>query len=192
MNRGTDMTVQRRDFLKSAGGALAFTLGGTSILLTPQQARARGVPLTVLTEGEAVTLSAFGEAVVPGAQEAGLIHFVDHQLAASPHDALILARMLGVEPPYRNFYRAALAAIDALANTIHGKRFADLDIDAAEALVGTMTHENPQGWLEGMPPAPFVYTLFRSDAVDVVYGTVEGFAKLGVPYMPHILPPEPW
>ena len=32
----------------------------------------------------------------------------------------------------------------------------------------------------------------RSDAVDVVYGTPEGFAKLGVPYMPHIMPPTSW
>ena len=27
---------------------------------------------------------------------------------------------------------------------------------------------------------------------DVVYGTPEGFKKLGVPYMEHILPPEGW
>jgi hypothetical protein len=26
----------------------------------------------------------------------------------------------------------------------------------------------------------------------VVYGTVEGFARLGVPYMPHILPERSW
>jgi len=32
--------------------------------------------------------------------------------------------------------------------------------------------------------------MVRSDAVDVVYGTVEGFERLGVPYMPHILPPD--
>ena len=28
--------------------------------------------------------------------------------------------------------------------------------------------------------------------IDVVYGTVEGFARLGVPYMPHILPERSW
>ena len=38
------------------------------------------------------------------------------------------------------------------------------------------------------PPGPLVYTVLRSDAVDVVYGTVEGYEALGVPYMPHILP----
>jgi hypothetical protein len=26
----------------------------------------------------------------------------------------------------------------------------------------------------------------------VAYGTVEGFARLGVPYMPHILPERSW
>jgi len=32
----------------------------------------------------------------------------------------------------------------------------------------------------------------RADGVDVVYGTVEGFERLGVPYMPHILPTARW
>ena len=38
----------------------------------------------------------------------------------------------------------------------------------------------------------FVYGMLRNDAVDVVYGTVEGFARLGIPYMPHILPQRSW
>jgi hypothetical protein len=33
-----------------------------------------------------------------------------------------------------------------------------------------------------------VYFVLRSDAVDVVYGTMEGYESLGVPYMPHIVP----
>ena len=37
-----------------------------------------------------------------------------------------------------------------------------------------------------------VYSVLRNDAVDVVYGTVEGFARIGVPYLPHILPPRTW
>ena len=36
------------------------------------------------------------------------------------------------------------------------------------------------------------YVCLRSDAVDVVYGTPEGFRKLNIPYMEHILPPEGW
>jgi hypothetical protein len=34
--------------------------------------------------------------------------------------------------------------------------------------------------------------MLRNDAIDVVYGTVEGFARLSVPYMPHILPQRSW
>ncbi len=187
------MTTERRDFLKGgAAGALAFTCGGTTLMLTPRQAHARGIPLTVLNDGEAAILAAFGDTLVPGAAKSGVVNFVDQQLGTSPHDALLLARMLGVEPPYRNFYRGGLAAINELAYAIHDKGFAQLDVDAGEALAGSMLETNPPQWPNGAPPAPFVYTLFRSDAVDVVYGTVEGFAALGVPYMAHILPPEPW
>ena len=46
------------------------------------------------------------------------------------------------------------------------------------------------GW-QG-PPGPFVYTVLRSDAVDVVYSTMEGYEALGVPYMAHIAPERRW
>ena len=42
------------------------------------------------------------------------------------------------------------------------------------------------------PPQRRIYGIFRDDGVDVVYGTVEGFERLGVPYMPHILPKARW
>jgi hypothetical protein len=32
----------------------------------------------------------------------------------------------------------------------------------------------------------------RADALDVVYGTPEGFDALGIPYMAHIKPEKPW
>ena len=47
------------------------------------------------------------------------------------------------------------------------------------------------GW-QGPPAAGFVYFLLRSDAVDVVYGTVEGYAELGIPYQAHIMPLKRW
>jgi hypothetical protein len=31
-----------------------------------------------------------------------------------------------------------------------------------------------------------------SDAVDVVYGTMDGYANLGVPYQAHIAPTRSW
>jgi len=42
------------------------------------------------------------------------------------------------------------------------------------------------------PPAGQVYFVLRSDAVDVVYGTMEGYESLGVPYLPHIAPDRRW
>ena len=37
-----------------------------------------------------------------------------------------------------------------------------------------------------------VYAVLRADAVDVVYGTMEGYEALGIPYMPHIPPEKRW
>jgi hypothetical protein len=53
-----------------------------------------------------------------------------------------------------------------------------------------MINGAPAGWRG--PSAPLFYFALRSDAVDVVYGTIEGFRKLNVPYMPHIVPPRRW
>ena len=40
--------------------------------------------------------------------------------------------------------------------------------------------------------ALFAYTVLRNDAIDVVYGTMEAYAALGVPYMAHIAPTKKW
>ena len=53
-----------------------------------------------------------------------------------------------------------------------------------------MRQNKIEGW-QG-PAGSFVYLLLRSDAVDVVYGTMEGYAALGIPYMPHIAPTKRW
>ena len=53
-----------------------------------------------------------------------------------------------------------------------------------------MRQNKIEGWTG--PSGGFVYTLLRSDAVDVVYGTMEGYAALGIPYKPHIAPTKRW
>ncbi len=188
----TDATrTTRRTFLRGAGaGALAYTVGGATVLLTPREARARAVPLQVLTEAQATTLEAFAGVLVEGAADAGVVHFVDQQLAQDPNDALLTARYFNVEPPFAAFYAAGLAALDGAAQAEHGKPFGELPAGAAQALAGGLLGGNPPGW-QG-PPAPVVYLVMRSDAVDVVYGTPRGFEDLGIPYMPHILPPRNW
>ena len=184
--------MERRVFLKGAGlGTLAFTVGGAEVLMTPGQARAQGVPFRLLNAKEAETIEALGETLVPGAQHAGVAHFIDQQLSVPPGECLLEARILNVRPPYANFYRAALGAIDKACLSIGaGRGLAQFNASERHDFVDQMRQNKVEGW-QG-PPGPFVYLITRSDAVDVVYGTMEGYAALGIPYMPHIAPTKRW
>ena len=184
--------IERRAFVKGAAiGALAFTVGGTEVFLTPRQAQAQSVPLRTLSPAQAAALDAMGEALVPGAKQAGITNFVDQQISGPPEQALLQARILNVRPPYANFYRAALTAIDGTSDKANGgRKFAQLDADEQKNFVNLMRQNKLEGW-QG-PPAPFVYGILRSDAVDVTYATMDGYAALGVPYMPHIAPTARW
>jgi Gluconate 2-dehydrogenase subunit 3 len=184
--------IERRAFMKGAGlGALAFTVGGVEVLLTPRAARAQGVPLRTLTADQAATLDALGETLVPGAKQAGITNFVDQQISIPPAEALLEARILNVRPPYANFYRAALGAVDRASQGLNnGRGFAQLNEAEQREFVGNMRQNKIQGW-QG-PGGSFVYTVLRFDAIDVVYGTVEGYAGLGIPYMAHIMPTQRW
>ena len=80
-------TIERRAFMKGAGiGALAFTVGGTTMMLTTRQARAVNVPFRLLKEDEAAAIELLGETLVPGAQKAGIAHFIDHQISGPPEE----------------------------------------------------------------------------------------------------------
>lgn len=185
------MGIDRRAFLRSSGlGLLAFQVGGASLLLSPREARAEHVPFRVLSPAEVKHVDALGDTLVPGAAEAGLAHYLDQQLAAAPADSLLMVRYLDVPPPYLAFYRPGLAAVDAVARRAHGNAFEALDGAARDAFVQSLQRGVPDGW-QG-PPAPLFYFVLRADAVDVTYGTPQGFARLGVPYMAHIMPPGNW
>jgi hypothetical protein len=183
--------MERRVFLKGAGlGVFAFTVGGASVLMTPGEARAKGVPFRLLNASEAETIEALGETLVPGAREAGVAHFIDQQVAVPPGEALLEARQLNVRPPFVNFYRAAIGAVDKASMARAGRRFAELSTADQHDFVDLMRQNKIEGW-QG-PAGGFVYLVLRSDAVDVVYGTMEGYESLGVPYMPHIAPDRRW
>jgi hypothetical protein len=183
--------IERRALLKGAGlGALAFTVGGAQVLLTPAEAFAQGVPLRTLKPDEAATLAAMGETLVPGAREAGIVSFVDQQLSGPAEEALLEARIVNVKPPYANFYRAAIGAINGASTAKNGKPFAELDTAAQREFVDQMRQNKIDGW-KG-PGGPFVYLILRSDAVDVVYGTMAGYKSLDIPSMAHIEPKRSW
>jgi len=184
--------IDRRGVIKGvATGALAFTVGGVEVLLTPREARAQNVPFRLLKANEAETIEALGETLVPGARAAGVAHFIDQQLSVPPGEALLEARILNVRPPYANFYRAAIGAVDMASTTLNnGRSFAQLDPDEHHDFVDAMRQNKLPDWRG--PPGSLVYLILRSDAVDVVYGTMEGYEALGIPYMPHIAPMTRW
>jgi hypothetical protein len=184
--------IERRALMKGAAlSALAFSVGGTNVLLSPREAHAQNIPFRTLTPQQVETLDALGETLVPGAQAAGISNFVDQQLSGPPEEALLEARILNIRPPYANFYRAALGTIDRASHANNSDRsFSQLSMSERRDFVDQMRQNKVAGW-QG-PPGPFVYLVLRSDAVDVVYGTMDGYAALGIPYMPHIAPTKRW
>ena len=169
--------------------ALTFKIGGVSLLLTPEQARAQGVPLRKLNETQAKQLEVLAEALVPGSAALGVVNFVDHQLNADPNEALLIAKYFGVPLPLVNFYAGGLATANGMAEKSLGKPLEALNGAELEQLINSMA---PPGTVVDGYPIFLFNMCVRSDGVDVVYGTPAGFAKLNVPYMQHILPPEGW
>lgn len=185
------MAQTRRSFIRNTGiGLLTFTVGGCEVKMTPQEARERKIAYGVLTESEAGTIDALGEILLPGSAAAGLSHFIDHQLGASIEDQLLMIRYLGVPAPFAPFYQGGVAALNDLSMAHSKQPFAGLNREVQTELVQQLAQANPDGW-EG-PPGPFFYFVLRNDAVDVFYGTQDGFEALGIPYMAHIEPPSRW
>jgi hypothetical protein len=187
----TMTNMGRRGFVKGATlGALAFTVGGVEAIMAPGEARARNVPFRLLDAHQGETLEALGETLVPQAREAGIAHYIDQQLSVPPHEALLQARIFNVRPPFADFYRTAIVSIDESSRRILGRDFAQLSAADQREFVGRMRQNKIEGWT-GRPGAA-VYAVLRADAVDVVYGTMEGYEALGIPYMPHITPEKRW
>jgi hypothetical protein len=183
--------MARRSFVKgAAAGALAFTVGGAEVWLTAAQARAQGVPFRTLAPPEVATLEALGETLAIGAREGGIAHFVDQQLSVPPEDALLSLRVSEARPPYVDFYRATFAGVEGSSRALYNIGYADLGTEQQHDFVDLLRQSKLASW-QG-PAQATVYATLRNDAIDVVYGTVEGFAKLGIPYMPHILPARSW
>jgi hypothetical protein len=184
------MTVSRRDFIKQGGLTLSFALAGSKIFLTPAEAHAQSIPFLVLTDDEVEKLETICEILLPGARESGVANFVDHQLNVDANDSLLLLKYFNYPPPYADFYKAALKELGMLSKKLFNKTVSELDATEGRRFIETIRDGNATDW--NGPPSPLVYHALRNDAVDVVYGTVKGFEKLGVPYAEHILPPEGW
>jgi hypothetical protein len=184
-------TMDRRQFLRESGRGIAVaSIFGPAIVLSPAEAREKQLPLKVLSRAEVSTLEAAAEILLPGSAAAGVVYFIDEQLSRDPNDSLLIARYLQVPPPYTDFYQGSVQALNGLSLSHHQKPFAELDIDTKKHLVASLFPQQPEGWRG--PPSQLSYLCLRSDAVDVVYGTMEGFAALDIPYLAHIEPESKW
>ncbi len=176
----------RREFLKTSGLTISCVVAGKVVALSPAQAYAKALPHKTLSTAEVATVEALAEAIVPGATAAGISHYIDSQLSVDPEDTLLMVKYL-VPPPFNGFYQASLASADSLRGD---KEWEDIDKDGMKEIIGQIATDSAADW-QG-PPASFFYFIFRSDAVDVVYGTEEGSAELGIPYRAHIAPETNW
>jgi hypothetical protein len=181
----------RRGCVKGATlGALAFSVGGIEVLMTPNEARAKNVPFRLLDGHQGETLEALGETLVPRAREAGIAHYIDQQISVPPQQSLLQARIFNFRPPFADFYRITIVAVDDACRKSFGKEFAQLTEKDRRELVDRMRQNKIEDW-KGRPAA-LAYAVLRADAVDVVYGTMEGYEALGIPYMAHIAPEKRW
>lgn len=134
--------VSRRNLLKSVGLAGAAAAVPSDVFA--QVAPARG-PLVTLTAAEADTLDALVGRLIPtdangpGAIEAHAARYIDRALA----DALA---------PFRDTYRAGLAAVDAYARTSKGAPFARLSAENQDAVLSDMEKNAATGFTGGSAP----------------------------------------
>jgi hypothetical protein len=184
--------MNRRDFHKTSSALLLTYLTlGKSVILSPAAAQEQGLAHQILTPEEARLLALLGEAIVPGAQKAGLSHYIDYHLNLPQADSLLILKYLGVQGPFRDFYRPALRAFKESCPLFREKDISHVLPQDLTDYVAIMAQENPPNWPtteKATPPAPFFYFVLRSDAIDVTYGTMAGFDKLDIPYMAHIEP----
>jgi len=179
-----DGGASRRHVLQMGAGALIWaTLGGRATRCTAGEAAASRASYGFFSVKEGNLLAEFAEALVPGAAAAGCDHFVDYHVTVAPSESLLSLRFFDVAPPYGDFYRAGLSSLARIAGNLSGA-------ERWERVMEALAQPTLPGW-QGPPPGLF-YAVVRSDAIDSVYGTVEGFARLGVPYLPHIPPYKPW
>ena len=180
--------LSRRNFIASTGIGLAGLAAGGA-LLSPRQAQAVPLPLKALTKDQALTLGALGEALVPGALEAGIIQYIDKQLGEP--NTLLMLKYLGVDTSAMpGFYRSALGSAHRLSQRLFKKSPEALTADEALAWAENIAAGTDKEW-QG-PPAGFFFFVVRADACDVVFGSSDGSEALNIPYMAHIAPTTSW
>jgi len=173
-------SLTRRHLLARSSAAGFFMIAGHWVWLTPQEAEAREFEPQILSQEQCTALSRLGDALVPGAATAGLAAYIDLQLQAGDQ-SLLIGKYLGVDTSAQSgFYQAAADNVIAMTD----------ERTSMQTFIANMAGDTLSDWIG--PPASYVLFVLRADALDVTYGTPEGFENLGIPYMAHIMPEQPW
>ncbi len=173
-------SLTRRHLLARSTAAGFFMIAGQWAWLTPREAQARAFEPQVLSSGQCTALSILGDALVPGAATAGIAAYIDLQLQAGDQ-SLLIGKYLGVDASAQSgFYRAAADNVIAMTD----------ENTSMPTFIADMAGDKLSDWIG--PPASYVLFVLRADALDVTYGTPEGFENLGIPYMAHIMPEQLW
>lgn len=145
--------------------------------------------LQILSKHEAKVYDAWCNVLAIGAKKAKVSRYLDKYLSSPVEESLLFLRYLN-NPPMDAFYLTGIAGIEAESASHFSKSFLKLDKTEKKFIVDLAAKASTTVWTN--PPPAFFYFVSRSDAVDVVYGTVKGFRKLKVPYQAHIRPPSRW
>ena len=172
--------LTRREIFSGVRKFGLFMVAGNLVSLSPADAKSAGFEPQVLSSTQISALENICDALVPGAKAAGIGAYLDSQLFLG-RDSLLIAKYLGVDTTMqRDFYTIAADNIIKIGNT-------EVDV---ETIAANMASDSLKDWAG--PPASYVFFILRADALDVTYGTPEGFKKLGIPYMAQIKPDKPW
>lgn len=191
MNENGDSgnALTRRDVVGAIGaGLIAANAAGSESLLEAADSQSQAGTPRNFSPAECRILEALGDTLLPGAAEAGIARYIDDQL--SREMPLLFLSYMDYAGPYVDFYKSGLKALDEESRKRYGQSFTALDSEKKTALIRDLSQQDPPGW-QG-PPAPLFYFVTRNDAVDVYYGTPQGFDRLGVPYLAMIRPPSKW
>ena len=172
--------LTRRRLLGSSVFTASFLVLGDRVMLSAAEAVELDFTPEVLTREQLKIIETVADQLVPGSANAGIAAYLDAQLRAG-NDSLLIGKYLGVD---------ISAQIDFYESLARNLQKALQTEQAISEVLGAMWSDTQAGW-QG-PPASYMLFVLRADALDVTYGTPEGFEALDIPYMAHIMPETPW
>jgi gluconate 2-dehydrogenase gamma chain len=148
--------INRRHFVRHC----AVGMGAVTLLTQRVEAASRW---RFLTPAEAELVDALGEQIIPGdedpgAHEAGVVNFIDKQLA-------------GFYRKHQTEYRRGLAGVDESSRSLFGKRFLDLEWAQQTQVMQALEAGKAPGetWKQQSPRSFF--SLIRNHTMQGFYGS---------------------